>query len=90
MIQMKKIPFKFEEKNYEIRILLGENLLNIVAFHNNYPANGFRHQIKVPKNIDPESLSETSVLNEILEISKKEILEKRWEKICSEFKVKTG
>ena len=51
---LKNIPFDFENKKYEIRILFGDNTINIAAFQNNYPANGFRRQIKLTKNSTPE------------------------------------
>lgn len=41
MTLLKKIPFSFEGKFFEIRILLDDNTINIVVFHNNHPANGF-------------------------------------------------
>ncbi len=42
----KKITFKHEECMYEIRVLHKDNLINIAAFLNNHPANGFRYQIQ--------------------------------------------
>ena len=78
----------FEEKNYEIRILFGDNTVNIVAFYNNHPANGYRHQIKILKNFDPEKLLETETVKELVEISRNDILQKRWEKLVKTFKVK--
>ena len=81
MVLLKNIPFTFEGKKYEIRILYGDNTINIVAFYKNYPLNGFRHHIKIPQNAAPEKLLETDVLEEVLEISKNDITEKRWEKI---------
>ena len=78
---IKKIPFKFEDKRYEIRILFGNNTINIVAFCNNHPANGYRHQIQIPKNMDPEKLLETEPFKEMIELSKKDIFEKRWDKM---------
>ena len=50
----KKIPFQHEDNVYEIRIHYHENLINIVSFLNNYPANGFRYQIQIPKNVKIE------------------------------------
>ena len=86
MLLLKKTPFTFEEKHYEIRILLGDSKINIVAFYNNYPVNGYRYQIIIPKNVDPEKLLETDALKEVVEISKNDIFEKRWEKLVKVFK----
>ena len=77
----KEIPFSFEEKNYKIKIFYEENLMNIVAFRNNYPANGFRHQIQIPKNASVEKMLENDVIDECVELCKNDITEKRWERL---------
>jgi hypothetical protein len=41
----KKIPITFEGKDYEIRVLYEDTTISVIAFLNNYPANGYRHQI---------------------------------------------
>ena len=86
MILLKKIPFTFEDKKYEIRILFGNHTINIVAFYSNYPANGYRHQIILPKDVEPEKLLNTDSLKELMEISKNDIIERRWEKCLNFFK----
>ena len=81
MILFKKIPFTFAEKDYEIRVLHNDIMINVVVFHNNYPANGFRHQIKVSKKLSMQKLLEQNVIDEIIEIAKSDICENRWEKL---------
>jgi hypothetical protein len=81
MILFKKIPFSFEEKEYEIRVYYDDKLINIVAFHNNYLANGFRHQIMISKKLSMNELLEKDVINELVEISQRDISEKRWERL---------
>ena len=71
----------FEEKNYEIRVLYDDTTINVVAFLNNYPVNGFRHQIKIPKRLDTKRILEMEAANELVDISKNDIIEKRWEKL---------
>jgi hypothetical protein len=51
MLLYKKVPYSFAESNYEINVFYDNNTINIVAFKNHYPANGFRHQIKISKNL---------------------------------------
>jgi len=41
MILFEKIPMTYGDKDYEIRVLYDDATINVVAFHNNYPANGF-------------------------------------------------
>lgn len=83
MILYKKVPFSFEEKNYEIRVFYDDKTINIVAFRNNYPANGFRHQIKISKSIPIEEILKQKVIDELIEICKKDISEKRWERLTA-------
>ncbi|MDD5258842.1 MAG: hypothetical protein PHD29_02640 [bacterium] len=81
MILFKKIPFSFEEKNYEIQIFYDDTLINVIAFHNHYPVNGIRHQIKISKKISMQGLLEQEVVGELVEMSKRDIIEKRWERL---------
>ncbi|GAI75527.1 unnamed protein product [marine sediment metagenome] len=83
MILYKKVPFSFEEKNYEIKVFYDDKIINIVAFRNNYPANGFRHQIKTSKNLPVEKILKQKVIDELIEICKKDISEKRWERLTA-------
>jgi len=83
MILYKKVPFSFEEKNYEIRVFYDDKTINIVAFRNNYSANGFRHQIKISKSIPIEEILKQKVIDELIEICKKDISEKRWERLTA-------
>ena len=83
MIFYKKVPFSFEEKNFEIKIFRDDKTINIVAFRNYYPANGFRHQIKISKNIPIEEILKQKVIDELIEICKKDISEKRWERLTT-------
>lgn len=83
MILYKKVPFSFEEKNYEIKVFYDDKIINIVAFRNNYPANGFRHQIKISKSIPIEEILKQKVIDELIEICKKDISEKRWERLTA-------
>ena len=81
MIQFKKIPMAFEGKEYEIRVLYDDTTINVVAFLDNYPANGYRYQIKLPKRCDVKGMLEKHSLKELVEKSKNDIVEKRWEKL---------
>ena len=83
MILYKKVSFSFEEKNYEIRVFYDDKTINIVAFRNNYPANGLRHQIKISKSIPIEEILKQKVIDELIEICKKDISEKRWERLTA-------
>lgn len=81
MILHKEIPFSFEEKDYKIKVFYEENLINIVAFRKNYPANGFRHQIQIPKSVSTEKILESDAVKDYVELCKKDISAKRWERL---------
>lgn len=83
MILLKKIPFKNEDKNYEIRILHDDTTINVVTFFDNHPANGIRHQIIFPKNSNIKKFLENGAGSHLIELSKNDIIEKQWEKIKS-------
>lgn len=75
-----KIPVNCEGKDFEIRVLYDDTTINVVAFHNNHPANGFRHQIKFPKKLECEEIVKRDAVKDMIELSKKEITENKWEK----------
>ncbi|MEA2022290.1 MAG: hypothetical protein U9N08_07435 [Candidatus Caldatribacteriota bacterium] len=81
MFLYKKVPFSFEERDYKIKVFYDDKTINIVAFENHYPANGFRHQIKISKNLVMKELLQSKVISKFIEICKKDVSEKRWEKL---------
>ncbi len=81
----KKTPLKWNNENYEIRVLYDDSLINVLAFHNNHPANGFRHQIRLPKNCNVQKMLEKKIVGELVEIAKNEIVENRWETFQKSF-----
>ena len=62
-------------------MLYDNNLINVAAFVNNYPANGFRHQIKLPKNCIVEKALEKGADTDLVEMAMDDIKENRWDKI---------
>lgn len=77
----KKIPIRLEAKEYELRVLYDNTTINVVAFQNNHPANGYRHQVQLPKNCNVNGLLKKYPVNELVEVSKADLTEKRWEKL---------
>ena len=76
----KKIPFEHDEKKYEICIFFEKNLINISAFQYNYPANGFRYQVQLPKNVQIEKILDEENFSDIIDIAKTDIVKNRWQK----------
>ena len=79
----KKIPYRYEDNDYEIRILYDDTLINVVAFRNNHPVNGFRYMVKLPKKLDVRTILQKNPLHELIEMAKRDIQEKRWETLMS-------
>ncbi len=77
----KKTPLKWNNENYEIRVLYDESLINVLAYNNKHQANGFRHQIRLQKNCNVQEILKQNIVGELVEISKNEIVENRWGKI---------
>ena len=73
------IPFEFEKTNFDIRILYDDTTVNVLAFLNGYPANGYRYQMKVPKECDSKVILEKHAVPELVEKCKNDIREKTWD-----------
>ena len=84
MFLHKKVPYSFTEKDYEIKVFYNTNTINIVAFKNHHPTNGFRHQIKTSKKLVMKELLKNKVIDELIEICKRDISEKRWERLTQQ------
>ena len=77
----KKIPFTFEGNDYEIRLMFDDRVINIVTFRNNYPHNGFRYHVKIPKNVDTKKLLKIEPFPHFIEMAKEDVIKKRWDRI---------
>lgn len=86
----KKIPMTFEDKEYEIRILYDDSRINVVAFFNNHPANGYRHQIILPKKCNVRRILEKDAVTRLVEVSKDDITRKHWEEFSKVFNTNTA
>jgi hypothetical protein len=82
----KKTPLTWNNENYEIQVLYNDNLINVLSFHNNHPANGFRHQIRVRKDCNIQEILKQEIVEDLIEISKNEIFENRWGKLPGRIK----
>jgi hypothetical protein len=89
MTEYKVIPFEFEGENYAIKIFHKDRLINVVAFQRNYPANGFRHQIQVPKYVSVQDVLDHEVIGDLVKMCQDDIKEKRWERLVGGAKEKS-
>lgn len=77
----KKIPFSFEDESYEARIYYDDSLISVLVFRNNYPANGFRHQLKLTQKQSADEFLNHEVINELVDMAREDITEKRWARL---------
>ena len=73
------VSFPLEEDNFDIRIFYDDVTINVVAFLNGYPANGYRYQVKIPKGFNAKNVLENYPVPELVEKCKNDINEKTWE-----------
>ena len=78
---IKKVPLTYQNKNYEIRLLFEDNMINAVVFHDNRPANGYRHRVLLPKNCNVNKMLATEIVDELIEISKADVIEGRGDEL---------
>ena len=80
MTLYKKIPFTWDNKDYEIRVLYDEAVISVVAFVDSRPANGFRHMIKFSKQWDVKKILDSDAVAYLVEVCQRDISESRWGK----------
>lgn len=79
MILFQKTKFNLDGKDYEIRVHYDDFTVNVVAFLNNRPANGYRYQVLFPKTCKVEDILKKHPVPELVENCKNDIIGKRWE-----------
>ena len=79
----RKVAITFEGKTYEIRLYYNDTTINIVTFLNKYPANGLRYQIQLPKKCNIQGFLKEVLLEEFIEMSRKDIVEKRDQRLSA-------
>jgi len=77
------IPYTFENKDFEIRVYFDDVTINVVAFLNGHPANGYRYQVKIPKKCNVKMVLENYPMAELVEVCENHIKEKRWDKLST-------
>jgi len=64
--------------------MFSDRLINILAFKDNYPLNGFRYQIQMTKNSDVKRLLKAEDFDHIVDIVKDDIKEDRWNRLLKQ------
>ncbi len=77
----KVTPVEFEGEKFEVKVLHGGNVINVVVFLNHYPAGGYRHQLVLPKNCDVMKMLKSEAVSDLLDLTIAEIKEGKVEKL---------
>lgn len=83
---MKTIPFTFEDKDYEVRVVSDGSTIYVRAFREGAPANGYSYQVTVPIAFDFERCLGLSAVEQLIETAKKDVTEKAWEGLLDALK----
>jgi hypothetical protein len=83
---MKTIPFSFEGKDYEIRVISDGATTYVRAFCDGVPANGYTYQVSFPVTFDFERHFGVSAVGHLVESAKQDITEKAWERLLEAIK----
>jgi hypothetical protein len=78
----KSIPLDFAGTHYEIRVYYDDREINVLAFKDKRPVNGFRHIAKLPKRVDPEKFLNKYLPSELIDACKADITENKWEPVA--------
>ena len=89
MMLFKKIPITVDQQEYKAHILYDPGLINVVAFSDNHPASGLRHQVQIPKKLDVKEMLEKKgvieVVEELISVAREDIVQQRWERLLAGF-----
>jgi hypothetical protein len=83
---MRKIPFTFEGKDYEIRVISDGSTTYIRAFLGNRPANGYTYQVAMPVAFDFHRTFNVSAVQHLIDTAKQDVIEKNWERVLEAIK----
>jgi hypothetical protein len=74
----KRISFKQDDREYEIRVLHDSRVINVVSFRDNHPANGYRYRMMIPGQFDMDEVLRRELFDHLVEKAKDDLIENRW------------
>lgn len=80
---IKRVPFEFDGKQYEILVLKYENGYKVRAFINNKPANPWVYSVDYETNMDFQYTIGVSAYEHLIESAKSDVVNKRLERLLS-------
>ncbi len=80
MNNFKSIPFEFEGKSYEIRVVSDGTTIIVRAFLNGHPANGYSYSVDLPTAVDITRQLRIDPVQNLIETAIRDVKEKLWER----------
>ncbi len=86
MLQIKSVPFDFEGKHYDIRVVLDNGVFRVKAFIGDQPANGYEYTVEEITNFDFHHTHGLSAFDHLIDVARTDVKTKLWEKYVDTMK----
>ena len=87
MTGIEVIPFSFEGKDYQVRVVYDGATIYVRAFCGHRPANGYSYQVNIMKALDLKKLIGLDAIKEFIKSAQDDVKEKRWERLLEAVEV---
>ena len=84
---MQVIPFSFEDKEYEVRVVSDGATIHVRVFHEDKPANGYSYQVDIFTAFDLNKLMGFDAIKDLVESAKEDVRKKRYERLLKSMEV---
>jgi len=81
MQEIKSIPFRFEDKEYEIRVFSDGTTFQVQAFRQGKRANGYAYTVDYMTSASLRQNLGMDAVEHLIRIAKNDIKEKVWERL---------
>ncbi len=80
MIPIKTVPFAFEGKLYDIRVVLDNDTYRVRVFLDNKPANGYEYTVEDITNVGFHLTHGFSAFEHLIGVAQNDVENKSWDK----------
>lgn len=78
---MRSIPFKHNNRSYEVCVISDGSTIYVKAFKDGEPANGYSYQASIPIAFDMERLLGMSAVDDLMQTAKRDVVEGTYERL---------
>jgi hypothetical protein len=86
MTGIEVVPFSFEGKEYQIRVVSDGATIYVRAFCDNKPANGYSYQVTIMTAFDLKKLMGFDAIKQLIKSAREDVEQKRWERFLEAIK----